>query len=56
MGWRKKSTLAVRVCPERKTGNPKRTIPLAFTIGLGVGTVLLGMITMWLLLLQDMMH
>jgi multisubunit Na+/H+ antiporter MnhB subunit len=56
MGWGKKRTLAVQTEPVKKARSRKKTIALASSIGLGIGTVLLGVATVWLLSMQSFLQ
>ena len=57
MGWGKKRTLNVQMDAMIRAKNRKKTIAWASGIGLGIGTVLLGIAAIWVLsaqaLLQD---
>jgi hypothetical protein len=55
MKWGKRraiDVLDVQMNPPRKAGNRKRVIIMASSIGFAIGTILLGMATIWLLSMQ----
>ncbi|HHT9155884.1 MAG TPA: hypothetical protein ACFYD5_08740 [Candidatus Tripitaka sp. YC43] len=52
MGWGKKRNLDMPVEALIRAKNRRRTLALASGIGLGIGTVLLGIATIWLLSAQ----
>lgn len=52
MRWGRKRSLDVQMDIIRKTRSRKSTIALASGIGLGIGTVILGIIMVWLLSMQ----
>ncbi|HHT9156266.1 MAG TPA: hypothetical protein ACFYEA_01580 [Candidatus Tripitaka californicus] len=63
MGWNKKRTLYLQTNAIIRARNRKETIALASEIALEIGTVLLGIATIWLLsaqalqaFLQDTAH
>ncbi|MEK7242018.1 MAG: hypothetical protein AAB048_04525 [Planctomycetota bacterium] len=52
MGWGKKRNLDMQVGALIRVKNRRRTLALASGIGLGIGTALLGVATIWLLSAQ----
>ena len=52
MGWGNKRNLDMPVEALIRVKNRRRTIALASGIGLGIGTVLLGIATIWVLSAQ----
>ncbi|MFN3466885.1 MAG: hypothetical protein ACK4WF_04185 [Candidatus Brocadiales bacterium] len=52
MGWGKKKAMDGQMDTMIRARNRKKTIALVSGIGLGVATVLLGMVTLWLLSMQ----